>query len=393
MKFGVYNEPAGGAAGGSECCAAVLAEALARFGPVEIVHHRPGLTHDRLAELSGTDLGKVGLRYVEPEPAPAGLSRRPWKRLRQAAAWHAALSEPYDVFVNFTHGLPPFCRARHGILVVLFPLFNRFGPPAGPKASLVGRLRRRLGRVYDRWEWRRRIATYQHRMAISQFASRWARRWWGLDCRVVYPPVDTDFRTTDKAPAILSVGRFATEGHSKKQLEMVTAFRELAAGPLSGWEYFCAGGLSELPGDREYFEKVARVGQGCGAPVLANVGRPALKQLFERARLFWHATGFGEDEDRHPERAEHFGIATVEAMAAGCVPVVVNRGAQPEIVQHGVSGFVWDTPEELKAYTLRLAGDEGLWARLSAAARARARQFSRQAFVDSFLQALRLTLP
>src|SRR5262249_31745169 len=77
---------------------------------------------------------------------------------------------------------------------------------------------------------------------------------------------------------------------------------------------------------------------------------------------------------------EHFGIVTVEAMAAGCVPVVVNKGGQREIVQHGVNGFLWNTLEELKGYTQLLARDEPLWARLSDAARLRARDFSREGF-------------
>ena len=69
-----------------------------------------------------------------------------------------------------------------------------------------------------------------------------------------------------------------------------------------------------------------------------------------------------------------------KAMAAGCVPLVVNAGAQPELVEHGVSGFVWDTLEELAEYTRRVAGDAALRARMSEAARERAQRYSRTAF-------------
>ena len=75
-------------------------------------------------------------------------------------------------------------------------------------------------------------------------------------------------------------------------------------------------------------------------------------------------------------------IAAVEAMAAGAVPVVINKGGQPEIVQHGVNGFVWNTLDELKTYTQQLAEDPALRSRMSAAARVRAQDFSRERFVD-----------
>ncbi len=57
---------------------------------------------------------------------------------------------------------------------------------------------------------------------------------------------------------------------------------------------------------------------------------------------------------------EHFGITTGEAMSAGCVPVVINKGGQPEIVRDGVDGFVWNDSRELKEITLKLITDEYL---------------------------------
>lgn len=69
-------------------------------------------------------------------------------------------------------------------------------------------------------------------------------------------------------------------------------------------------------------------------------------------------------------------------MAAGCVPVVVNKGGQPEIVEHGKNGFVWNTLDELKAYSRARMNDEVLWRRMSEAARERAQRFSRARFLQ-----------
>lgn len=42
-----------------------------------------------------------------------------------------------------------------------------------------------------------------------------------------------------------------------------------------------------------------------------------------------------------------FGLTPIEAMACGCPVVAFGRGSIPEIVQHGVSGFVVNDAEEM----------------------------------------------
>ena len=164
----------------------------------------------------------------------------------------------------------------------------------------------------------------------------------------------------------------------------MTAFGEMGD---FGWRYESVGGLSSLPAEQETFAAAVRAADGHAALVHANVSRADLKDCFRRASVFWHAAGYGADAGR-PKDVEHFGITTVEAMAAGCVPVVVNRGGQPEIVEHGVSGFVWDTWDELKDYTILLARDPELRGRMADAARARAQTFSRARFVERFTRLL-----
>ncbi len=74
--------------------------------------------------------------------------------------------------------------------------------------------------------------------------------------------------------------------------------------------------------------------------------------LFRKASIFWHGAGLGEDEQLHPEKFEHFGITTVEAMSAGCIPVVIDKGGQKEIIKDGVDGFFFGDLEELSKITL-----------------------------------------
>ena len=113
-----------------------------------------------------------------------------------------------------------------------------------------------LRRRYTYWEWKRRFSTYQTTIAISRFTREYAKRWWNLDCEVVYPPISNDFKVTAKSNSILSVGRFATLGHSKKHLEMITAFNRRTGPALAEWDYYYVGGLSSLTEDVDYFESV-----------------------------------------------------------------------------------------------------------------------------------------
>jgi glycosyltransferase involved in cell wall biosynthesis len=391
MKVGIYNEASHGL-GGADLSVVVLAEELRKGHQVDIVHHQPGLSAQALVAAFGCDLEGVRLRYAPRQPDPSREYHNPWRRFREARAWQADLSQPYDLCITFCHTTPPFCHAPVGMLVILFPLFDRPNqwPWQDPPGKRPSRLWRWLCRSYDAWEWKRRFDSYRVKAANSQFTKEWSKRWWGVDCDVFYPPVDTNFQAGEKADLICGVGRFAG---MKKQAEMAAAFQQMRARGLAGWKFVCAGSLGEAPADREYLETVRAQAARGGVEVLVNADWSRIRALYESAKIFWHGTGLGVDGRLQPQRLEHFGIVTVEAMAAGCVPVVFNQGGQPEIVQHGVSGFLWNTLPELEDYTLRLAHDEPLRQRMAAAARDRAGLFTRDNYLARFRALVQPFLP
>lgn len=51
---------------------------------------------------------------------------------------------------------------------------------------------------------------------------------------------------------------------------------------------------------------------------------------------------------------EPFGMVVIEAMACGTPVVAMRRGAMPEIIEHGVTGFLADTEEEFAEYMDRV---------------------------------------
>ena len=77
---------------------------------------------------------------------------------------------------------------------------------------------------------------------------------------------------------------------------------------------------------------------------------------------------------------EHFGITVVEAMAAGCVPVVYNGGGLAESVIHTESGYLWKETKEALMHTQILADNIQQYKTMQDNAIKRSRNFSDQKF-------------
>jgi glycosyltransferase involved in cell wall biosynthesis len=223
------------------------------------------------------------------------------------------------------------------------------------------------------------LRSYGAIVANSRYTQQWIERYWDMDSELLYPPV-TMHPAGEKQPIILSVGRFfpPSDGHSKKQLELVRAFRDLCDQGLVGWTLHLVGGCSAA--GEPYLAKVRELALGYPVEVHVNASGEELRRLYGAATIYWHAAGLGENDERHPDRLEHFGISTVEAMSAGAVPVVIGLAGQRETVRHGVDGFHFRTLDGLVGLTQMLLRDEGLRAAMSTSAAARARSFAIDAF-------------
>lgn len=228
------------------------------------------------------------------------------------------------------------------------------------------------------------LDSYDVVVANSAFTAHWVRELWARDSAVLHPPVS--LRSAGrKQQSILSVGRFIPtgRGHAKKQLELVRAFRRLVDDGLADWTLHLVGGLAD-PG-REYFAQLQSESAGYPVVLHPDASGAELAELYAGAAIYWHAAGLEEDD---PERLEHFGISTVEAMSAGAVPVVIGRGGLVETVRDGVDGYLFADLEGLVQRTRELVADEPLRARMSASSQARAQDFSLPAFDERLQQLL-----
>jgi GT2 family glycosyltransferase/SAM-dependent methyltransferase len=228
---------------------------------------------------------------------------------------------------------------------------------------------------------------YTH-ITNGEFSAKYTRDRYHTDDVLVIPPcVDVEeFATGPKEGLILHVSRFALPSAyaDKAHIMMIQAFKQLCDRGLKGWRLVLAGATID-EGETVYKDHLAKHSWGYPIEFAINLPAAELRDLFARASMYWHATGFSVKE---PAAQEHFGITIVEGMAAGAVPVVYNSGGPPEIITSGENGYLFDTLEEMVEKSWKLATDPDHWRRLSKAARERARFFSPQMVEERMLRAV-----
>ena len=218
----------------------------------------------------------------------------------------------------------------------------------------------------------------------SYFTKQFIDKKFNVSSFLLYPPSTTATEQKNKKEnLILTVGRFSLlkNGTDFKKLGvLVKNFKQFQKKRLKGWRMAIV--TSVRPDLEEAFKKFEESIKGSHVRIYKNASFSETEDMYSRAKIYWHAAGFGEDLVRHPEKAEHFGISTVEAMSHGCVPVVINAGGQKEIVNDNDNGFVWDTEEELIEKTHKVAVDKELYKRLSERAIESSARFSNERFCE-----------
>lgn len=266
------------------------------------------------------------------------------------------VSRGYDLFVNFMFLSKHIGHGKKNIYQCFFPP-KRYAQEWQGKGKIIGI-------IYDFLFYR----SYDRCISDSKFANHWLTEYWHNNKKniVIYPPVFSEkemegrYVEAEKKNVIISVGRFFVGSHSKKQLDMAKFFIHNQE-KFSDFEYHIVGAVSEREEDREYLDKVQEIAEKTdNVYVHVNCKYEELIALYKAAKIFWHATGYGIDENKEPEKTEHFGITTVEAMSFGAVPVVINKGGQKETVEEGINGFRWNDERECVEKTYSLIKDDNL---------------------------------
>ncbi|HJY98708.1 MAG TPA: glycosyltransferase family 4 protein [Patescibacteria group bacterium] len=266
----------------------------------------------------------------------------------------------YDLCFWISDGSIPTLKARKNILHFQVPFHHTGGNNLLNKMKLF-----RVDKI----------------VCNSQFTKKFIDREYGVESIVIYPPVATDkIKSKRKENMILFVGRFSELKQLKHQDILIKSFKKMIDSGLKDWRLVLAGGVEV--GVDSNLEKLENLAKGYPIEIIKSPDFATLKDLYGKAKIFWSASGYGENEEKNPENVEHFGITVVEAMAGGAVPLAFDAGGHKEIVENDENGMLWYSPSQLVNETKKLINYPKRLNELSRNAKKDCYKFSTQVFEE-----------
>ena len=191
---------------------------------------------------------------------------------------------------------------------------------------------------------------------------------------VVYPPVDVEYfsRVSDndkREKMVVTVSRFTAEKGLDKIVDVASKLRDytfVLIGTTDEYSHIVLGEIERKVGEYRLDNVV----------VEPDLPRSKMLEYMRDARYYLH-----------PEFTEHFGIAVVEAMAAGLVPMVYRDGG----AWHDIASRVWDllgyrSIEEVPILVRRIDSDSELYDWLRKRSIEVSRMFTYEHFKRSLLE-------
>lgn len=352
MRIGIYD-PYLDDIGGGEKYMMTIAEYLSKSNDVDIFWDDAKVS-EKLSSRFGLDLKNV--KFVRNIFTNSSFLER------------QKVSRKYDLIVFLSDGSLPILSAKKLVLHIQQPIMNA-------KVTWKDKLKlKRINTIF----------------VNSEFTKKYIDSQYNTHSEVLFPPVNIYGQSQEKENIILHVGRFrvmqVNSGDYKKQNVMIEEFKKMVDVGLKNWKFILAVSLADVNDAK--FLAMKNSAKGYPIEFLLNSTNEDLWKMGSKAKIYWHASGFGEDLNKHPELAEHFGISTVEAMGVGAVPVVINAGGQKEIVDNDKNGFLWNNLEELNADTLKLINNSDMLKTMSKAAYKRALDFDKANFYRNLAKIL-----
>jgi glycosyltransferase involved in cell wall biosynthesis len=135
---------------------------------------------------------------------------------------------------------------------------------------------------------------------------------------------------------LLFLGRFCPEKGAHLAIDAARA---------AGRSLVLAGKLNEAA-EHEYFDDAIRPRLGANVTYVGEADGEMKRQLYGAAAAVLFPIQWEEP----------FGLVMIEAMACGTPVIALDRGSVAEVVEHGVTGFVVERPEDLVGAIRKVGG-------------------------------------
>jgi len=180
---------------------------------------------------------------------------------------------------------------------------------------------------------------------------------------VVYPATLRQFDSSATFPARQNRAVYVARLSSFKRHEIM---KELAQS-FPSYSFVSTGSANAAYA--RYLSRL-RKGKPPNYQIIENASWTQVRDLLQSSKLYVHCA-----------RDEHFGISIVEAMSAGCVPLVHASGGPREFVPEAL---VWKTIGDLRELCARLMEQEREWTHWKLLVNKIARQFTPERFEQAF---------
>lgn len=221
-----------------------------------------------------------------------------------------------------------------------------------------------------------KLKTWSSIIVNSEFTAAHTEAFWGRKSGVLNPPINrSGDMSHSKNGHFLSIGRFIRAGRSKRQDVIIEAYKQ-----ASKKQVLPPLHLAGFVQDRKYVKALENAAKGHEIYFHKNIDRKTIEGLLTDCSTYIHACGLDVDENNNPEMTEHYGITVLEAMAHGCVPLVVPKGGPKAIVDDGVNGMYWSSAGELATILNQLEEKKVEYDQMRNAAYKKSKQYGIEAF-------------
>ncbi|MEM1618585.1 MAG: glycosyltransferase [Desulfurococcaceae archaeon] len=213
-------------------------------------------------------------------------------------------------------------------------------------------------------------------LANSSWTAKLIKETYGLNAEVLHPPVDVDYYSYEgggKERIIVTTSRITPE----KNLHLLPR----VASKLPNYEWYLVGSTGYSRIEKYLAKRIVnriehekRKHNAWNFHVVMDLPRRELRELLQRATFYVH-----------PLFPEHFGIAVVEAMSAGAIPVVYrDGGAWLDVVSDVSMELGYMELDEIPVVVKRIESNTDKLKRLREEVMRKSKQFKREVFRERF---------